>query len=142
MNARDKESVMDDSELVRTVADANSREALLEDIKVLDEALATPDLSPVELKRVKAMRVLAEHAVLTSDFYNTYDPKGTEEAAPDFSEKGLKLLEFRIKEVQPVITPINWGPTFRQYPFEVKFWRQPPIKKELRKLYPEMGHVG
>ena len=45
---------MDDSELVKTVADANSREALLEDIKVLDEALATPDLSPVELKRVKA----------------------------------------------------------------------------------------
>ena len=81
MKARDKESVLDDSELVKTVADANSREALLEDIKVLDEALATPDLSPVELKRVKAMRVLAEHAVLTSDFYNTYDPKGTARAS-------------------------------------------------------------
>ena len=35
----------------------------------------------------------------------------------------LKLLEYRIKEVQPVVTPVNWGPTFRAYPFEVKYWR-------------------
>ena len=42
---------------------------------------------------------------------------------------GLKLLDFRIKEVQSLITPVNWGPTFRTYPFEVKYWRQRPIKQ-------------
>ena len=66
----------------------------------------------------------------------------TGKMAPDFVEKGLRLLDFRIKEVQPVITPVNWGPTFRMYPFEVKYWRQRPLKKELRKLHPEMGYEG
>ncbi len=140
MNARDKESVLDDSELVKTVADANSREALLEDIKVLDEALATPDLSPVELKRVKAMRVLAEHAVLTGDFLAAYDD-ASGKVAPDFTEKGLKLIDFRINEVAPVIAPCNWGVTFRHYPAEVKYWRQNPLRKILKKKYPEMGYA-
>ena len=88
------------------------------------------------------MAVLPRHAILARDFQLSFDSEKTGTMAPDFAEKGLKLLEFRIKEVLPVITPINWGPTFRLYPFEVKYWRQPPIKKELRKLYPEMGYAG
>ena len=140
MKARDKESVLDDSELVKTVAAANSREVLLGDIKLIDEALKTPGLTPVELKRVRVMRVLAEHAVLTSDFLAAYDDaSGT--VAPDFTEKGLKLLEFRINEVAPVIAPFNWGITFRGYPAEVKYWRQNPLRKILRKKYPEMGYA-
>jgi len=140
MKARDKEAVLDDSELVKTVAAANSREVLLEDIKILDDALATPELSPVELKRVKVMRILAEHAVLTSDFLAAYDDaSGT--VAPDFTEKGLKLMDFRINEVAPVIAPFNWGYTFRGYPAEVKYWRQNPLRKILKKKFPEMGYA-
>ena len=92
--------------------------------------------------RVRAMAVLPRHAILTRDFQLAFDSERTGNMAPDFAEKGLKLLDFRIKEVQSAITPINWGPTFRAYPFEVKYWRQKPIKKELRKLYPEMGYEG
>ncbi|MBQ6330404.1 MAG: hypothetical protein IJI35_15395, partial [Kiritimatiellae bacterium] len=59
--------------------------------------------------------------------------------APDFVEKGLKLMDFRIKKVQPVVTPINWGPTFRSYPFEVRYWGPAGLRTELLKRYPEMG---
>ena len=141
-NAGDKEAVLDDSLLVGTVLGANPPEELEKDAAILQEALKTPGLSEAELRRVRAMAVLPRHAVLAREFQLAFDSEKTGTMAPDFAEKGLKLLDFRIKEVLPVITPINWGPTFRLYPFEVKYWRQPPIKKELRKLYPEMGHAG
>jgi hypothetical protein len=88
------------------------------------------------------MSVLPRHGILSRDFRFSFDSEKTGAMAPDFVEKGLKLLDFRIREVQPCITPINWGPTFRLYPFEVKYWRQKPLKKELKKLYPEMGYEG
>ena len=88
------------------------------------------------------MAVVPRHAILTRDFQLSFDSEKTGKMAPDFVEKGLRLLDFRIKEVQPVITPVNWGSTFRMYPFEVKYWRQRPLKKELRKLHPEMGYEG
>ena len=141
-NSGDKEAVLDDSLLVGTVVAANPTAELEKDEAILLEALKTPGLSEAELRRVRAMAVLPRHAILTRDFKLSFDSEKTGTMAPDFVEKGLKLLEFRIKEVQPVITPINWGPTFRLYPFEVKFWRQPPIKKEIRKRYPEMGYAG
>ena len=138
----DKEIVLDDSLLVGTVTGANPAEELEKDDAVLREALATPGLSEQEYRRVKAMAVLLRHAILTRDFQLSFDSEKTGEMAPDFVEKGLKLLDFRIKEVRPVITPVNWGPSFRKYPFEVKYWRQAPLKKELRRLYPEMGYEG
>ena len=141
-NSGDKEAVLDDSLLVGTVVGANPTAELEKDAEILQEAVKTPGLSAAELRRVRAMAVLPRHAILARDFKLSFDSEKTGTMAPDFAEKGLKLLDFRIKEVQPVITPINWGPTFRLYPFEVKYWRQPPIKKELRKLYPEMGHAG
>ena len=141
MKADSKESVLDDSMLFGTVAAANPTEELEKDEAILKEALQTPGLSEAELRRVRAMAVLPRHAILSRDFQLSFDSEKTGTLAPDFVEKGLKLLDFRIREVQPVLTPINWGPTFRQYPFEVKYWRQPPIRKVLRKLYPEMGRV-
>ena len=141
MKADSKESVLDDSMLFGTVAAANPTEELEKDEAILKEALKTPGLSEAELRRVRAMAVLPRHAILSRDFQLSFDSEKTGTLAPDFVEKGLKLLDFRIREVQPVLTPINWGPTFRQYPFEVKYWRQPPIRKVLRKLYPEMGRV-
>jgi hypothetical protein len=140
--AGDKEAVLDDSLLAGTVVGANPPEELAKDEAVLREALATPGLSEAERRRVRAMAVLPRHAILSRDFRLAFDSEKTGTMAADFVEKGLKLLDFRIKEVRPVVTPVNWGPTFRLYPFEVKYWRQKPIKKELQKLYPEMGYEG
>ena len=141
-NAGGKEAVLDDSLLAGTVVGANPTAELEKDELILQEALKTPGLSAAELRRVKAMSVLPRHAILSRDFRFSFDSEKTGTMAPDFVEKGLKLLDFRIREVQPCITPINWGPTFRLYPFEVKYWRQKPLKKELKKLYPEMGYEG
>jgi len=141
-NAGGKEAVLDDSLLAGTVVGANPAAELEKDELILQEALKTPGLSAAELRRVKAMSVLPRHAILSRDFRLSFDSEKTGTMAPDFVEKGLKLLDFRIREVQPCITPINWGPTFRLYPFEVKYWRQRPLKKELKKLYPEMGYEG
>jgi len=141
-NAGGKEAVLDDSLLAGTVVGANPTAELEKDELILQEALKTPGLSVAELRRVKAMAVLPRHAILSRDFRLSFDSEKTGTMAPDFVEKGLKLLDFRIREVQPCITPINWGPTFRLYPFEVKYWRQRPLKKELKKLYPEMGYEG
>ena len=141
-NAGGKEAVLDDSLLAGTVVGANPTAELEKDELILQEALKTPGLSAAELRRVKAMSVLPRHAILSRDFRLSFDSEKTGTMAPDFVEKGLKLLDFRIREVQPFITPINWGPTFRLYPFEVKYWRQVPLKKELRKHYPEMGYEG
>ena len=141
-NAGDKEAVLDDSLLVGTVLGANPTAELEKDEAILREALETPGLTAAELRRVRAMAVLPRHAILARDFQLSFDSEKTGTMAPDFVEKGLKLLEFRIREAQPVITPVNWGPTFRKYPFEVKYWRQKPIKKELLRLYPEMGYEG
>lgn len=138
----DKEAVLDDSLLVGTVLGANPIAELEKDEAILKEALATPGLSEAELRRVKAMAILPRHAILARDFQLAFDSEKTGEMASDFVEKGLKLLDFRIKEVRPAITPVNWGPSFRKYPFEVKYWRQKPLKKQLRKLYPEMGYEG
>ena len=138
----DKEAVLDDSLLFGTVVAANPPEELEKDESILKEALKTPGLSEAELRRVRAMAVLPRHAILTRDFQLSFDSEKTGNMAPDFVEKGLKLLDFRIKEVQPVITPVNWGGSFRGYPFEVKYWRQKPIKKEIKKRYPEMGYAG
>ena len=128
-NAGDKEVVLDDSLLVGTVLGANPTEELEKDAAILKEALETPGLSDAERRRVRAMAVLPRHAILTRDFQLSFDSEKTGNMAPDFAEKGLKLLDFRIKEVQSLITPVNWGPTFRTYPFEVKYWRQRPIKQ-------------
>ena len=141
-NAGDKEAVLDDSLLVGTVLGANPTAELEKDEAILREALETPGLTAAELRRVRAMAVLPRHAILSREFQLSFDSERTGTMAPDFVEKGLKLLEFRIREAQPVITPVNWGPTFRMYPFEVKYWRQRPLKKELMKLYPEMGYEG
>lgn len=141
-NAGDKEAVLDDSLLVETVLGANPNEELERDAAVLQDALMTPGLSAAERRRVQAMSVIVRHAILTRDFQLSFDSEKSGKMAPDFAEKGLKLMEFRIKEVQPAVTPVNWGPSFRKYPFEVKYWRQQPIKNELKKLYPEMGYEG
>ena len=141
-NAGGKEAVLDDSLLAGTVVGANPAAELEKDELILQEALKTPGLSAAELRRVKAMSVLPRHAILSRDFRLSFDSEKTGTMAPDFVEKGLKLLDFRIREVQPFITPVNWGSTFRLYPFEVKYWRQRPLKKELKKLYPEMGYEG
>ena len=141
-NAADKEVVPDDSFLAETVLGANPTEELEKDEAILREALKTPGLSEAELRRVRAMAVLPRHAILTRDFQLSFDSEKTGTMAPDFVEKGLKLLDYRIREVQPAVTPVNWGSTFRAYPFEVKYWRQRPLRKELRKLHPEMGYEG
>ena len=141
-NSGDKEAVLDDSLLVGTVVGANPTAELEKDEAILQEAVKTPGLSAAELRRVRAMAVLPRHAILARDFQLSFDSEKTGTMAPDFAEKGLKLLDFRIKEVQPVTTPVNWGSTFRAYPFEVKYWRQKPLKKELKKLHPEMGYAG
>ena len=85
---------------------------------------------------------LPRHAILARDFRLSFDSEGTGRMDDDFVEKGLKLLDFRINELKGVITPVNWGGTFRLYPFEVKYWRQKPLKGELQKRYPEMGYEG
>ena len=138
----DKEVVPDDSFLIGTVLAANPPEELEKDEAILKEALKTPGLPEAELRRVRAMSVLPRHAIMTRDFQLSFDSEKSGSMAPDFVEKGLRLLDFRIKEVQPVTTPVNWGMTFRAYPFEVKYWRQRPLKKELKKLHPEMGYAG
>ena len=140
--AGDKEAVLDDSLLVGTVLGANPTAELERDEAILKEALATPGLSEAERRHVKAMSVLPRHAILARDFEMSFDSEKTGTMAPDFVEKGLRLLKFRIDEVRPAIAPVNWGPTFRKYPFEVKYWRQKPLKKELNKLHPEMGYAG
>ncbi len=140
--AGDKEAALDDSMLVETVLAANPPAELEKDEAILQEALATPGLSEAERRRVRALAVLPRHAILTRDFQLSFDSEKTGNMAPDFAEKGIRLLDFRIKEVLPAVTPVNWGPTFRAYPFEVKYWRQRPIKKILNKLYPEMGSAG
>ena len=141
-SASDKEAVLDDSMLVETVLGANPAGELEKDVSILQEALQTPGLSEAERRRVQAMLVIVRHAILTREFQLSFDSEKTGKIAPDFAEKGLRLLDFRIKEVIPAVTPVNWGPTFRMYPFEVKYWRQQPIRDKLRKLYPEMGHEG
>ena len=141
-NAGDKEVVLDDSMLVGTVLGANPPEELEKDEAILQEALKTPGLSEAELRRVRAMAVVPRHAILTRDFQLSFDSEKTGKMAPDFVEKGLRLLDFRVREFQPVVTPVSWGGTFRKYPFEVKYWRQAPLKKELNKKYPEMGYEG
>ena len=141
-SASDKEAVLDDSMLVETVLGANPAGELEIDVSILQEALQTPGLSEAERRRVQAMLVIVRHAILTREFQLSFDSEKTGKIAPDFAEKGLRLLDFRIKEVIPAVTPVNWGPTFRMYPFEVKYWRQQPIRDKLRKLYPEMGHEG
>jgi len=138
----DKEAVLDDSLLVGTVLGANPPEELAKDEAILTEALATPGLTPAELRRVKAMSVLPRHAILSRDFQLSFDSEKTGTMAPDFVEKGLKLMDYRVKEVMPAITPVNWGPTFRKYPFEVKYWRQKPLKKLLIERYPDIGFAG
>ena len=141
-NAGDKEAVLDDSLLVGTVLGANPNVELEKDAAVLQDALTTPGLSEVERRRVRAMLVIVRHAVLSRDFQLAFDSERSEKMAPDFVEKGRKLLDYRIKEVLPAVTPVNWGPSFRKYPFEVKYWRQKPLKDELKKLHPEMGYEG
>ena len=135
----DKEVVLDDSLLVGTVMGANPPEELEKDAAILQEALRTPGLTDAERRRVRAMAVLPKHAMLTRDFRLAYDGFDVKKIAPDFVEKGLRLMDFRVKEVQPVITPINWGPTFRSFPFEVRYWGPAGLRKELRKRYPDMG---
>lgn len=138
----DKEVVLDDSLLVGTVLGANPTDELEKDEAILKEALATPGLAEAERRRVRAMAVLPRHAILARDFQLSFDSEKTGKMAPDFVEKGVRLLEYRIKEVQPAVTPVNWGPTFRMYPFEVKYWRQVPLKKVIREQHPEMGYAG
>ena len=140
-NAGDKEAVLDDSMLVETVLGANPNEELEKDVAILRDALLTPGLSAAERRRVQSMLVIVRHAILTRDFQLSFDSEKTGRKAPDFAEKGVRLLDFRIKEVLPSATPVNWGPTFRTYPFEVKYWRQQPLKRILNERYPEMGHV-
>ena len=137
--AGDKEVVLDDSLLVGTVMGANPPEELEKDEAILQEALKTPGLTDAERRRVRAMSVLPRHAIMTREFRLAYDVFNVKKIAPDFVAKGLKLMEFRIKEVKPVVTPINWGPTFRSYPFEVRYWGPAGLRKELLKRYPEMG---
>ena len=59
-----------------------------------------------------------------------------EGAAGDCEWVGYSTTLYSTKGVRPFC--------FRPFcfPFEVKYWRQKPIKKELRKLYPEMGYEG
>ena len=80
-----------------------------------------------------------KHAVLTREFRLAYDGFDVKKIAPDFVEKGLRLMDFRVKEVQPAVTPVNWGHTFRSYPFEVRYWGPAGLRKELLKRYPEIG---
>lgn len=138
MNASEKEMVLDDSELVKTVQRANSTEVLMGDIKLLDEVLADPDLSPNVRKRIERMRILVEHAILTSDFMNAWDRTGTGRVAPDFVEKGMKLVDFRVNKVAPVIEPFNWGNTFRKPPVEAQYWLKEPLWSALKAKYPEI----
>ena len=137
--AGDKEVVLDDSLLVGTVMGANPPEELEKDEAILQEALKTPGLTDAERRRVRAMAVLPRHAIMTREFRLAYDGFNVKKIAPDFVEKGLKLMDFRIKKVQPAVTPINWGPTFRGYPFEVRYWGPAGLRAELLKRYPEMG---
>ena len=137
--AGDKEVVLDDSLLVGTVMGANPPEELEKDEAILLEALKTPGLTDAERRRVRAMSVLPRHAMLTREFRLAYDGFDVKKIAPDFVEKGLRLMDFRIKEVKPVTTPINWGPTFRSFPFEVRYWGPAGLRKEILKRYPEMG---
>lgn len=138
-SAGDKEAVLDDSLLIGTVMGANPPEELEKDAEVLREALKTPGLTDAEWRRVKAMLVLVKHAVLTREFRLAYDGFDVKKIAPDFVEKGLRLMDFRVKEVQPAVTPVNWGHTFRSYPFEVRYWGPAGLRKELLKRYPEIG---
>ena len=108
------------------------------DIKLLDEVLADPDLSPNVRKRIERMRILVEHAILTSDFMNAWDRTGTGRVAPDFVEKGMKLVDFRVNKVAPVIEPFNWGNTFRKPPVEAQYWLKEPLWSALKAKYPEI----
>lgn len=139
LKSSQREVVLDDSLLKNTVEAANPTEELEADEAILKEALATPGLTKAERRRVQAMAVLPRHAILTRDFRLAYDSEGTGKMAPDFAEKGMRLLNYRINEMRPKVTPINWGRSFRAYPFEVKYWRQRPLKKLWEPLHPEMG---
>ena len=106
---------------------------------ILKEALATPGLTDAERRRVRAMSVLPRHAILTREFRLAYDGFDVKTVAPDYVEKGLRLMDFRINEVRPAVTPVNWGSTFRGFPFEVRYWGPAGLRTELLKRYPEMG---
>lgn len=137
--AGDKEAVLDDSLLIGTVFGANPPEELLKDEAILKEALKTPGLTDAERRRVKAMSVLPRHAILTREFRLGYDGFDLKTVVPDYVERGMRLMDFRVKKVQPAVTPINWGPTFRSYPFEVRYWGPAGLRNELLKKYPEIG---
>ena len=137
----EKEEVLDDSLLVGTVVGANPDEELAKDLEILQAAEKLPGLTEKELARVKARRILVEHARLTRDFQLSFDSERTGKMAPDFVEKGLRLLDFRIREVKPATACVNWGVTFRAFPFEVKYWRQRPLRKILHKRHSEMGYA-
>ena len=138
----DREAVLDDSFLAGTVLAANPEAELEKDEEVLKAALATPGLSADELRRVRAWSKLPRHAILTRRFRLSFDSENTGVMADDFVGKGIMLMDFRINELKDAITPVNWGGTFRLYPFEVKYWRQKPLRKELKKRFPEMGYAG
>jgi hypothetical protein len=91
---------------------------------------------------VRAWSKLPRHAILTRRFRLSFDSENTGVMADDFVGKGIMLMDFRINELKDAITPVNWGGTFRLYPFEVKYWRQKPLRKELKKRFPEMGYAG
>ena len=137
-----KEVVLDDSFLASTVLSANPESELEKDEALLKTALETPGLSADELRRVRAWSKLPRHAILARRFRLSFDSEKTGTMADDFVENGIKLMDFRINELKGVITPVNWGGTFRLYPFEVKYWRQKSLKKELKKRFPEMGYAG
>ena len=132
------ENVLDDSMLFGTVFAANPREELERDLVIARDALAAEGLSDLERLRVRRYALLSEHAIKAHDFQQTSD--GYKVCKPDMVEKGLDLLDFRIK-IAPYFPRANWGGVFRAFPFEVRWWMAKELKNEVKKRYPEMNHA-
>ena len=134
-----RETALDDSLLADTVCAANPRDELERDLGIVRMAERLPGLTELERRRVTRVVLLAEHAIRTRDFRMAFD--GERSFKPEFLQTGLDLIDFRIR-IAPRLPQENWGALFRLFPFEVKWWRQPPLKEELQKRFPEIGFAG
>ena len=134
----DKEIVLDDSELYKTVMLANGVDDLESDLSLIREAQATAGLSTVETTRLRHREILATNAVKTRRFFASFDPNNEEKTDwTKMVECAIDLHKYRTTACRE-LSHTDWGTIYRAYPFEVKWWRQKPVRKALKALGVEM----
>ena len=127
----EKECVLDDSELYKTVMLANPRVELEKDLGIIDRALVVDGLSEMERSRLVHRKILAVNAIKTHRFYEAYDPTTEQvESTDELVKAALDLHAFRVSECVK-LPHTDWGTVYRAYPFEVKWWRQKDVRTAL-----------